>query len=99
MKTPKNQDDFATMDVDHLVGWLERFDMAWDVGHTGRVLEARVWVWPYCVGRYRPAELEPLADMLRKAMLDTRNHTGFIGEGPQADLDKFIEQLKTWEPI
>lgn len=54
--------------VDRLVKELEIRGLGWDVGSTGRVIEARVWDWPYVIGRYRPNKMEDVAKMLAKAM-------------------------------
>lgn len=54
--------------VDKLVKELESRGLGWDVGNQGRLIEARVWDWPYVVGRYRPDKMEEVAKMLAKAM-------------------------------
>jgi hypothetical protein len=67
--------------VDLLVKDLESRGLGWDIGNQGRLIEARVWDWPYVVGRYRPNEIEPLAKMLSKAM-------------QEVDWQKYPEQSK-----
>ncbi len=59
-----------TPTIDELIAELESRGLGWDIGHTGRLIEARVWDWPYVIGRYRPYKTEPAAAMLAKAMLD-----------------------------
>lgn len=54
--------------ADQLIGWLESRNYGWSLDHTGRMIEARIWDWPNVIGRYRPATVEPLANMLRGAM-------------------------------
>ena len=54
--------------VDRLVKELESRGLGWDIGNQGRLIEARVWDWPYVIGRYRPAKVEPLSKMLATAM-------------------------------
>jgi hypothetical protein len=54
--------------ADGLICWLENRGFGWSLDHTGRMIEARIWDWPNVIGRYRPNTVEPLADMLRKAM-------------------------------
>lgn len=54
--------------VDDLISELEARGLGWSLDNTGRLIEARVWDWPEVVGRYRPHTVEPLADMLAKAM-------------------------------
>jgi hypothetical protein len=54
--------------VDRLVKELESRGLGWDLGNQGRLIEARVWDWPYVIGRYRPAKVEPLSKMLATAM-------------------------------
>ena len=55
-------------DADLLVKEIESRGLGWDIGYNGRLAEARVWNWPYVVGRYRPHKTEPLAEMLAGAM-------------------------------
>lgn len=59
----------SEMPADELIQWLEARGFGWSLDHTGHMIEARIWDWPNVVGRYRPAKVEPLADMLRGAML------------------------------
>jgi hypothetical protein len=54
--------------ADDLICLLEKRGYGWSLGHTGRMIEARIWDWPNIIGRYRPNSVEPLADMLRGAM-------------------------------
>lgn len=54
--------------ADELIQWLEARGFGWSLDHTGNLIEARVWDWPFVVGSYLPAKVEPLADMLRGAM-------------------------------
>lgn len=54
--------------VDALIADLESRGLGWSLDNTGRLIEARVWDWPYVIGRYRPNATEPLAKMLSKAM-------------------------------
>ena len=54
--------------ADDLIAVLERYGLGWSLDHTGNLIEARVWDWPNVVGRYRPTSVEPLRDMLAKAM-------------------------------
>ena len=54
--------------ADDLISWLEARGYGWSLDHTGRLIEARIWDWPFVIGRYRPNSVEPLADMLRGAI-------------------------------
>lgn len=54
--------------VDALIADLEARGLGWSLDNTGRLIEARVWDWPYVIGRYRPNATEPLAKMLSEAM-------------------------------
>lgn len=54
--------------VDTLISDLESRGLGWSLDNTGRLIEARVWDWPYVIGRYRPNATEPLAKMLSEAM-------------------------------
>lgn len=58
----------SEMSADELIKWLEARGFGWSLDHTGHLIEARIWDWPNVAGRYRPAKVEPLADMLRGAM-------------------------------
>lgn len=60
----------SEINVDTLIADLESRGLGWDVGYTGMLREVRIWRWPFVVGRYRPSEATPLADMLAKAMYD-----------------------------
>ena len=55
--------------VDRLIGELEDRGLGWSLDNTGRLIEARVWDWPSVIGRYRPNTVEPLHEMLAKAMM------------------------------
>jgi hypothetical protein len=57
------------MSADELIQWLEARGFGWSLDHTGHMIEARIWDWPNVVARYRPAKVEPLARMIRAAML------------------------------
>lgn len=63
-------------EADELINWLEERGYGWSLDHTERMIEARIWEWPHVVGRYRPAAVMPLAEMLRNAMrnLPTRDN-------------------------
>lgn len=54
--------------VDELIQDLESRGLGWSLDSTSRLIEARVWDWPHVVGRYRPYHVEPLAQMLSRAM-------------------------------
>jgi hypothetical protein len=54
--------------ADELCRELESRGLGWSLDNNGRLIEARVWDWPYVVGRYRPNQVEPLAQMLAEAM-------------------------------
>lgn len=56
------------VDAESLVVAIESLGLGWDVGHAGPLIEARIWDWPYVIGRYRPTSVEPLAAMLREAI-------------------------------
>lgn len=56
--------------VDELVQLLEERGLGWSLDHTGHLIEARVWDWPYVIGRHRPETVLPLAEMLAKAMYE-----------------------------
>jgi hypothetical protein len=66
--TPKDK-PLSEMSADELIQWLEARGFGWSLDHTGHLIEARIWDWPNVVARYRPAKVEPLADMLRGAMI------------------------------
>lgn len=57
-------------EVDHIISILESRGLGWSLDHTGHMIEARIWKWPTVIGRYRPAQVEPLARMLAAAMMD-----------------------------
>ena len=54
--------------VDALIEDLESRGLGFSLDNAGRLIEARVWDWPYVIGRYRPNSTEPLAKMLAEAM-------------------------------
>lgn len=54
--------------ADDLIAWLEARDYGWSIDHHGNLIEARIWDWPYVIGRFRPCEIMPLADLLRGAI-------------------------------
>jgi len=60
----------AGSQVDCLIEQLEDMGLGWSLDHTARLIEARVWDWPMVIGRYRPSRVEPLAQMLSRAMAD-----------------------------
>lgn len=62
--------DDKTRSADDLVAKLESEGLGWDVGRAGPLIEARVWRWPYVIGRYRPKEMKSLYEMLSCAMRD-----------------------------
>ena len=62
----------SEMSADELIQWLEARGFGWSLDHTGHLIEARIWDWPNVIGRYRPAKVEPLADMLRAAIRKMR---------------------------
>ena len=66
--TPKDK-PLSEMSADELIQWLEARGFGWSLDHTGHLIEARIWDWPNVVARYRPAKVEPLARMIRAAML------------------------------
>ena len=57
-------------DADTIIAGLEQRKLGWSLDHTGSMIEARIWEWPYVIGRHRnfTGAPEPLADMLRKAL-------------------------------
>ena len=59
--------------AEQIIEELEADGFGWDIGHTGRLRECRIWRWPTVIGRYRPEKPEPLADMLRGALADMAN--------------------------
>lgn len=58
------------MTAEEIIANLESRGLGWDIGHTGRLRECRIWNWPHVVGRYRPHGPEPLAEQLSKAIAD-----------------------------
>lgn len=52
--------------VDALIADLEARGLGRSLDNTGRLIEARVWDWPYVIGRYRPNATEPLAKAMRQ---------------------------------
>ena len=59
-----------TPTADDIIADLESRGLGWSLDNTGRLIEARVWDWPYVIGRYRPDKVEPLAKMLATACYD-----------------------------
>lgn len=57
-------------EIDRLVADLEQRKLGWSLDHTGNMIEARIWRWPVVIGRYRPATVEPLHQMLLAAGKD-----------------------------
>ena len=56
------------LSADEIIAVIEAHGLGWTIEHTARLIEARIWNWPYVLGRYRPAKTEPLAEMLTKAL-------------------------------
>lgn len=50
--------------IDDIITDLESRGLGWDIGHTSRLREVRIWQWPNVIARYRPTGPEPLVDML-----------------------------------
>ena len=65
---PRSRAAHGSATVDALIADLESRGLGWSLDNTGRLIEARVWDWPYVIGRYRPNATEPLAKMLAEAM-------------------------------
>ena len=63
--------------IDRLIAELESRGLGWSLDHTGHIIEARVWKWPNVIGRYRPAVVEPLANMLSKAMFEVEDWSSY----------------------
>jgi hypothetical protein len=63
----------ANATAEQIIAELEADGFGWDISHTGRLRECRIWKWPTVVGRYRPQQAEPLASMLRGALADMAN--------------------------
>ena len=57
------------MTIDDLITDLESRGLGWSLDHASRLLEARIWHWPFVVGRCRPVKTTPLVAMLTEAML------------------------------
>jgi hypothetical protein len=53
--------------VDLIIADLESRGLGWSLDHTGNLIEARIWRWPYVIGRYRPSKVLPLDVMLSEA--------------------------------
>lgn len=56
--------------ADEIIRTLEVNKLGWSLDHTGALIEARIWNWPWVVGRYRPPKVENLDRMLRGAIAD-----------------------------
>lgn len=54
--------------ADTIIEILDRKGLGWSLDHTGNLREARIWDWPSVIGRYRPHDPMPLAEMLRRAI-------------------------------
>jgi hypothetical protein len=65
--------------ADQIIVALETHGLGWSLDHTGINIEARIWEWPYVVGRYHPNAVAPLADMLRAAIATMKPNTGGYG--------------------
>jgi len=58
--------------ADYMISQCEYLRLGWSLDHTGNLIEARIWNWPWVIGRYRPREVEPLAKMLWMALRDAK---------------------------
>jgi len=74
--------NIKTATADEIIQRLESIGLGWFLDHTGNMIEARIWDWPTVIGRYRPAQVEPLADMLRAA-LTQYNAAGMAHSDPK----------------
>lgn len=66
--TDDGVDRITRKTTDELIADLESRGLGWSLDHTGRLIEARVWEWPICIGRHRPEGVIPLQDMLAEAI-------------------------------
>jgi hypothetical protein len=66
--------DDPAVTPDYLITKCEALGLGWSLDHTGGMIEARVWDWPWVKGRHRPQNLEPLAKMLWSALADAQKH-------------------------
>lgn len=64
--------DDPAVTPDYMVGKVENLGLQWSLDHTGNLIEARIWAWPFVIGRYRPQTLQPLAQMLWAALQNAR---------------------------
>jgi hypothetical protein len=68
----------ATMTSEHtadeIIADLEARGLGWSIKHMDRLIECRIWKWPYLIGRYLPSEVVPLADMLLAAYSTVNLH-------------------------
>lgn len=58
---------------DEIIEELEKHGLGWDVGKCCRLVEARIWDWPFVICRYRPIERMTVAEMLMKAITNNQN--------------------------
>jgi hypothetical protein len=63
--------------IDELIADLESRGLGWSFDHNGGLIEARIWHWPYVIGRYRPGLMAPLVEMMQGAL-------------QQVDLDYYV---------
>jgi hypothetical protein len=54
--------------IDELIVDLESRGLGWSLDHNGGLIEARIWHWPYVIGRYRPSLMAPLVEMMQGAL-------------------------------
>ena len=66
--------DDPAVTPDYMVGKCEALGLGWSLDHTGGMIEARIWDWPWVRGRHRPRNLEPLAQMLWSALANAKTH-------------------------
>ena len=66
--------DDPAVTPDYMVGKVENLGLHWSLDHTGNLIEARIWAWPFVLGRYRPQTLQPLAQMLWAALQDAHRN-------------------------
>lgn len=76
IKTPRQDylmtvvvpDDLKYYSVEEVIDFLELHGISWDIGNTGNFREARIWDWPFCIGRHRPIERTSTKVMLIQAI-------------------------------
>lgn len=66
--------DDPAVTADYMVGKCEGLGLGWSLDHTGNLIEARVWSWPWVIGRHRPQTPQPLAQMLWAALADAHRN-------------------------